>query len=234
MTTPFAYVITQVSSNIRYYGIKFAQGCQPTDLGTTYFSSSRIVKKLIKEEGIQNFRFEIRKIFKTRDEAIRWEKRFLTRINAAQSPHWFNKHNGTLNFYRALGYKCSESTKQNMRKPKSKEHRAKLKEHLDKNRKIPEWTENRKEKQSAKMRGTGNHNYGKSDHPGAIKFQIIAKSRKGKTREELYGKEKAEELRIKCKRPKAEKVPCIHCNKYIKGPAYMKKWHGDNCKNKQA
>ena len=83
------------------------------------------------------------------------------------------------------------------------------------------------------MSGTENYNYGRSDHPGAISLQLIAKSRKGKTREELYGKEKAEELRIKCKRPKVEKIPCVYCNKYVKGPAYMEKWHGDNCKYKR-
>lgn len=81
------------------------------------------------------------------------------------------------------------------------------------------------------MSGEGNHNYGRSDHPGAINFANIAKSRKGKTREELYGKEKAEELRLKCKRPKSNQLPCPHCG-YLNKPSYMKKWHFDNCKLK--
>jgi hypothetical protein len=234
MTTPFSYVITQISTGIRYYSIKFAQGCQPKDLGTTYFSSSRTVNKLIKEEGIQNFKFEVRKIFQTRDEAIKWETKLLSRINAAQSPYWFNKHNGTLNFFRALGYKCSEATKQNMRKPKSEEHKAKLKEHLDKNRVIPEWTEDRKITQSESMKNEKNHNFGKSDHPGALVLKQFSLERKNKSLEEIYGYEKAKEIRFKSgncrgKKKHLSEVACPWCGKIGKGPN-MTRYHFHNCK----
>ena len=125
----------------------------------------------------------------------------------------------------------SEEHRKKLSKPKSEEHRKKLKAHLDEKRVIPEWSEKRKLDQSIRMSGNENPNYGKSDHNGALELQKIAKSRKGKTREELYGKEKAEEMRMKCVRPKVERIPCIHCKKYIKGPAYMEKFHGNNCKH---
>lgn len=230
ITVPFAYTITQTSTGIRYYGIKFAQGCQPSDLGTIYFSSSKLVKKLIKEEGKENFIFEIRKIFKSKEQAVKWETKLLKRINAAKSPMWFNKHNGDLRYYRQIGYKCSDAAKKNMSKPKTLEHRKKLKENLDKNRIIPIWTEERKVNHSVKMSGENNPNYGNSNHPGANKFRQLAKIRKGKTREEYYGKEVADKMKIQCRRPAAIKIPCTYCMKYIKGPSYMKKWHGDNCR----
>jgi hypothetical protein len=234
MTTPFSYVITQISSGIRYYGIKFARGCQPSDLGSTYFSSSRIVNKLIKEEGLQNFKFEIRKIFVSREQAIEWEKKFLTKIDAARSPMWFNRHNGTLSFYREIGYKCKESTKMNMRKPKSEEHRKKLKAHLDEKRKIPEWNEERKEKQSLNMKGEKNHNYGNQNHPGANALKRSSSERKNKTLEEIYGVEIAKEIRTKngnCrgKKKNLTTVKCPHCDKTGKGPN-MNRYHFNNCK----
>jgi hypothetical protein len=235
MTIPFAYVITQISTGIRYYGIKFAQGCQPKDLGVTYFSSSSIVNKLIKEEGLENFKFEVRKIFKTREEAIRWEVKFLTKINAAKSSMWFNRHNGTLSFYRSIGYKCSEETKQKMRKPKSEEHRKKLKAILDKNRKIPEWNDERKLLHGESMKGKNNYNYGNPNHPGAIALNQSSEKRKNKTLEEIYGLEKAKEIRFKSGNCRGKKknliiVTCPHCNKSGKGPN-MSRYHFDNCKN---
>lgn len=235
MTIPFAYVITQISTGIRYYGIKFAQGCQPKDLGITYFSSSRIVQTLIKEEGLENFKFDVRKVFENREQAIAWETKFLTKINAAKSTMWFNRHNGTLTFYRSLGYKCSESTKQNMRKPKSKEHVEKLKKHLDEKRVIPKWNDERKLSHSENMKGKNNYNYGKPNHPGALALNQSSEKRKNKTLEEIYGSEKAKEIRIKSgnsrgKKKKLIEVTCPYCSKCGKGPN-MTRYHFNNCKS---
>lgn len=240
MTIPFTYIITHIPSNVKYYGVRFAKGCNPSDLGSTYFSSSNVVKDLIKQEGVDNFRFQVRRAFMNKEDALKWENRFLERVDAARSDKWFNRSNGNKKFYitefteemkQKMRKPKSEETKQNMRKPKSSEHRTKLKEHLDKVRTIPEWTNEKKTTLSIKMSGEGNHNFGRSDHPGAIKFQEIAKARKGKTREELYGAEKAAEMKQKCRRPPSTQQPCPHCG-HLNKPSYMKKWHFDNCKQR--
>lgn len=238
MTVPFTYIITHIPTGVKYYGARWKKGCHPNDLGSTYFSSSKFMKRIISEEGVDNFHFEIRKIFQNAIEAISWETKFLTRVDAARSNKWFNKHNnqGTPKFVNVGGYKLSERAKQNMRKPKSPEHKAKLKAHLDVKRVIPKWTDEKKTALSTKMSGERNHNFGRSDHPGAIKFQEIAKRRKGKTMEELYGADRAADIisRSKVNQPASRAlrvVICPHCNKEGKG-GNMSRYHFDNCKRK--
>lgn len=230
MSIPFTYIITHVPSGMKYYGVRFAKNCSPSDIGVTYFSSSGVVKKMILDEGVENFSFEVRKIFSTKEDALKWENKFLTRINAVDNDKWLNMSNGHARFYVA---KHSEETKKKMRKPKSDEHRAKLKKHLDEKRVIPKWTDEMKKKLSLRISGEGNHNFGRSDHIGALKLVEIAKSRRGKTWEELYGKEKADEMRSRCGNRKVTHEPCPHCG-YSNKPSYMKKWHFEKCKHRKS
>jgi hypothetical protein len=94
MTLPFTYCITHIQTNKRYYGCRYAIGCHPNDLGTTYFTSSKIMKSIIISEGLENFSFEIRKTFSSVEKCRSWEHRVLTKLDAAKSEKWFNRHNG--------------------------------------------------------------------------------------------------------------------------------------------
>ena len=151
---PYTYSITHLETNTHYYGARFVKTAKPEDLGTTYFSSSRALKRLIKLEGKDAFKFKVRRIFDTKDAAAIWEHKFLTRVNAAGSSNWFNLTNGFVTApFDATGIKRTELTKRRMRKPKSPEHKAKLAKHLSEARTIPEWTKERKQKHSKQMRG---------------------------------------------------------------------------------
>ena len=99
MTLPFTYCITHIQTNRKYYGCRYARGCHPDDLGTMYFTSSKLMKSIIKSEGIEKFKFEVRKTFTTIEECRSWEHRVLVKLNAAKSDKWFNRHNGGQKFY---------------------------------------------------------------------------------------------------------------------------------------
>lgn len=93
---PFAYLITSKIDGRRYYGIKFSKDADPAQLWTTYFTSSKEVRAKVAKYGADAFTAEVRKVFETAEQAINWESRFLTRINAALREDWMNKSNGYL------------------------------------------------------------------------------------------------------------------------------------------
>lgn len=95
---PFVYLLTFKPTGQFYYGSRTASGCQTSDLWTTYFTSSRIVEKLIEEHGKDTFDFEIRKTFISKTETLEWETRFLTKVDAKRNPRFLNRSNGGKNF----------------------------------------------------------------------------------------------------------------------------------------
>ena len=210
---PYTYIITHLPTNVKYYGVQYKKNCTPEDLGVKYFSSSKVLKQLILEDGIENFSFEVRKIFESKHKALEWERKFLTRIDAARSPMWFNLRNGSGN--NSGGYSLSFVTRQRMSKPKSEEHRKKLKEHLDNKRKMPEWTEERKESHRKRMIGHTFNNGRKHESFSEERCQAISKRLIG-------NKNGAKPHNMKI-------VVCPHCGKQGAG-GNMTRYHFDKCK----
>lgn len=110
MTTPFSYYLYHKPTGLQYYGIKHAKGCHPSDLWTTYFSSSNKVKELIAAYGKDSFIVKVRKTFTTSSEALLWEHKVLRRLDASASPQWINRHNGGSKFRAPISH--SDKTKQ--------------------------------------------------------------------------------------------------------------------------
>jgi hypothetical protein len=92
--TPFTYYLYHKPTGKKYYGVRTAKGCCPSDLWTKYFSSSTVVHDLIKEYGMNSFEVEVRKVFDNKRDAILWERNVLIRLKASKSDLWLNKHNG--------------------------------------------------------------------------------------------------------------------------------------------
>lgn len=87
---------------------------------------------------------------------------------------------------------------------------------------------------SIKMSGSLNPFHNKK-HSEATKEAMSVK-KKGKTYEEIFGKDKANEMRERRRqeltgkiRGKQQQYTCPHCNK-TGGFGIMKRWHGANCK----
>jgi hypothetical protein len=55
----YTYLLTHVPTGKRYYGVRYSKKADPLELWVTYFSSSRYVKALPREE----FTAEVRKTF---------------------------------------------------------------------------------------------------------------------------------------------------------------------------
>lgn len=91
--SPYTYLIVYQVTGQVYYGVRHAKGCHPNEIGKTYLSSSKRVKKLIALHGAQAFKFEVRRIFDSVEKARRWETRILRRFDARTNLKFFNKHN---------------------------------------------------------------------------------------------------------------------------------------------
>jgi hypothetical protein len=88
---PFTYLVKHIPTNRYYYGVRYKKGCHPYDLWTKYFTSSRKVKGLIKRYGKKSFIFEIRKTFKTAEQAYNWEHKVLKRMKVIHRDDFLNQ-----------------------------------------------------------------------------------------------------------------------------------------------
>lgn len=108
---PYTYLIGWSKLNLWYYGVEYgvkkSPCANPANLWKTYFTSSSLVSFHRRQYGEPDV-IEIRRTFTSGDiisrmeDAIRWEKTVLSRINIVQ-PHWLNGRIG--------GDICPETTK---------------------------------------------------------------------------------------------------------------------------
>jgi hypothetical protein len=94
--TPYTYRIGWSKTGMNYYGVRFAKNCHPSDLFVTYFTSSDYVAAYIKEHGDPDI-IEVRNIFTGEhrvNQAILHEHRVLKRMKTINRPDYLNKHDG--------------------------------------------------------------------------------------------------------------------------------------------
>jgi hypothetical protein len=126
---PYTYLIRFKPNGKCYYGSRFKNvklGLTPTeDLMIKYYTSSKYIKQLIEEYGIDSFEWEVRKTFDTDTEAVNWEKRVLQKCDVLHNrDKWFNGN--------IAGYiiPTEESTKKisefHKGKAKSEEHKQRI------------------------------------------------------------------------------------------------------------
>lgn len=84
----YTYTIKHIPSNRWYYGVRKSS---TYDLGTIYFSSSKIIKKLIKSEPIENFEFKLRKKFNCFETALIHEQKMLRRLQVTKNNKFINQ-----------------------------------------------------------------------------------------------------------------------------------------------
>ena len=87
---PYTYRVTSKTTGQHYYGVRYKQGCHPSDFWVEYFTSSKQVHNLIEQYGPDDFIREIRKTFTTATAAINWEEKVLTKLNVIERNDWLN------------------------------------------------------------------------------------------------------------------------------------------------
>ena len=87
--TPFTYYLYWLELDLHYYGVRYAINCNPTELWTTYFTSSTYVNRLRKNYGDPDI-IQVRKIFNDIEQAKRWESKVLQRVKALDKMNWLN------------------------------------------------------------------------------------------------------------------------------------------------
>lgn len=91
MTTPYTYLLKSKTTGKLYYGLRYADGCTPDDFWVTYFTSSKPVEILIGQNGIDDFEYEIRKTFQSKEKAILWERKVIQRMGLIKRTDFLNQ-----------------------------------------------------------------------------------------------------------------------------------------------
>lgn len=100
---PYTYLIGWRSMDVWYYGVRYAQGCTPSDLWVSYFTSSEHVKAFRELHGDPDV-VEVRKVFPSPELARAHEERVLRRLKAIASPRWLNRSYGGVKFVGCGGW----------------------------------------------------------------------------------------------------------------------------------
>lgn len=93
---PYCYLLGWSILNKWYYGSEFGfrtKIANPTNLWSTYFTSSKHVKEFVKIYGEPDI-IQIRKIFTTDKETISWEYRVLRKLKVRNNNKWLNVNDG--------------------------------------------------------------------------------------------------------------------------------------------
>jgi hypothetical protein len=174
----YTYLVKHKPSGKVYYGVRIKNDIDPTkDLFVKYFTSSKTIKELIAQDGIESFEWQVRREFDDELAAVTWEARVLQRCRVLEhQDRWLNKNAAGRKLLTKFGAKVISATHKG--KPKSEEHREKIRQaNLGKN-KGKKRSEEHKQMMSEKMSGAGNPMFGKI-HAEDTKRKI-GKANKGK------------------------------------------------------
>lgn len=88
---PYTYLIGWPDHDTWYYGVRYANGCDPSDLWNPYTTSSEYVRDFVAKHGDPPIKL-IRRTFNDKKSARLWENRVLKRMKVVSNDRWLNKH----------------------------------------------------------------------------------------------------------------------------------------------
>lgn len=118
MSVPYTYFLYHNPTGFKYYGVKFGKRANPELFWVPggYYSSSVKVKELINNYGADSFRAEVRKKFTCVEDAIRYEYKFLRKVNAVSKNDWLNQCAISDKFYCMMGEEARKASSERMKK----------------------------------------------------------------------------------------------------------------------
>lgn len=242
---PYTYLIKHRPTGKVYYGFRAANRVDPDqDLWQHYFTSSPKVQQLIEETGVDSFDIEVRRVFETKEQASNWETKVLRRCRVLEDDRWINQN--------VAGYivPTEESRKKiseyHKGKPKTDEHKEKIRQGNLGKKKPPRGDEYRKLMSTLKS-GKNNPRYGvdvtdetrrriseaKKGKPAPNKGVPMSEEQKAKIRATKAAnptkmtEESIQARAEKLRGQKRQKLHCPHCGRDIAVGWYHR--HGANC-----
>jgi hypothetical protein len=211
---PYTYLIRWPQLNISYYGVRYAQDCNPSDLWNPYKTSSHHVKEFIKENGEPTV-IQVRKVFANAGLAQEWEHRVLQRMKVVSNDQWLNRNDRMAP--PILKGETHPNKRLEIRAKISASHKAKGESHHNK-------LQHNRDKIKNSMLAFGNN------HP--MKDPI--RSGENHAMKRLENRAKAVINNTGSNNPmfgkKQEQKTCPHCNN-TSGVNTYARWHGDKCKS---
>ncbi len=101
VTIPYTYLIRHVSSGNLYHGSRTKIGCNPNELlkEEGYITSSKIVKKIIADEGLDSFEIVNIEIFEDTNSARLAEEKYHNEFNVRDNVYYLNQWNAGHKWY---------------------------------------------------------------------------------------------------------------------------------------
>ena len=227
---PYVYLIRHISSGKFYAGSRTSKTCHPSDFWVSYFTSSKYIKQIISNEGKDSF--EILEIIPRPNDALEYETKLLTSVNAEKSDKWINRTNGHIKFssYGRTWTLSDEAkakiSKANLGKIVSDETRLKMSIS----------TKNMSNETKLKLSIAGKNASVELRAKRSHAAKNISNETRAKRSLALTGKKRPpisqiarDNLSRAMKGKSKPLIVCPHCNK-IGGSSPMTRWHFDNCK----
>ena len=194
-TIPFYYIVGWTNEQKYYIGSRYANGCDPSDLGTKYFTSSKVVKEKWKEQPPDIV--QVLLTFETKEQAREWEATALHNFGVPNNPMFLNKSAGTKGFKvpenltESHRLKISASLTGKKRSPHSDETRAKMSSaHKGKTHSVEA-----RAKMSSAHKGKTHSEEARSKISASNKGRTVSEDTRAKRSAALKGTRKTEEQR---------------------------------------
>ena len=87
---PYVYLLKFKPTDKFYLGVKYGKNANPEFFWVKYFTSSKIIKNLIKTYGKESFEYKILKTFDCPEKALKYEQTIIRRMNLVNDDRFFN------------------------------------------------------------------------------------------------------------------------------------------------